>query len=93
MSVMDVLPTLAAAAGIQVGAEKPLDGIGSQYPINGTRVHLVPPPGWRAPRDWADYPIPARELQDQPARGYAPDAFKLRGLDWMHRGRGRVIYE
>jgi arylsulfatase A-like enzyme len=182
ISVMDVFPTLAAAAGIEVGAEKPLDGIDvwpaisegrkvkresylffaseiprhgsfkltafneewklvqlveqdiqstsvqnmlfrigedpyeyndlafqhpdvvadlserihewrSQYPINGTRVHLMPPPGWRAPKDWATYPISERELQDQPAPGYPPDAFKLRALDWIHRGRGRLIYE
>jgi arylsulfatase A-like enzyme len=127
MSVMDVLPTLAAAAGIEVGAEKPLDvqnmlfRIGedpyeytdlasqhpdvvadlserihewrSQYPINGTRVHLVPPPGWRAPKDWAAYPIREQKLQDEPAPGYPPDAFKLRVLDWIHRGRGRLIYE
>jgi hypothetical protein len=65
----------------------------SQYPINGTRVHLIPPPGWRAPKDWAAYPIPERKLQDEPASGYAPDAFKLRALDWIHRGRGRLIYE
>jgi arylsulfatase A-like enzyme len=182
MSVMDVLPTLAAAARIEVGAEKPLDGIDmwpaisegrktkrgdslffaseiprhgsfklaaldeewklvqlveqdiqsttvqnmlfrisedpyeyndlasqhpdvvadlseriyewrSQYPINGTRVHLIPPPGWRAPKDWAAYPIPEQKLQDEPAPGYPPDAFKLRALDWIHRGRGRLIYE
>ena len=65
----------------------------SQYPINGTRVHLMPPPGWRAPKDWASYPTPARELQEEPAPGYPPDAFKLRALDWIHRGRGRLIYE
>jgi hypothetical protein len=23
-------------------------------PAAGTRCELVPPPGWRAPRDWAD---------------------------------------
>jgi arylsulfatase A-like enzyme len=182
MSVMDVFPTLAAAAGIGVGARKPLDGIdiwpaisrgtrverdgllffgseiprrGSfkltafdhewklvqiveqditsttiqnmlfriqddpyeytdlalehpervadlakrirdwrlQYPIHGTRVHLVPPPGWRAPRDWATYPIPLDELQGEEAPGYPPSRFLRWVLDRVHRGRGRIIYE
>ncbi|GIS25912.1 MAG: hypothetical protein CM15mP127_02850 [Gammaproteobacteria bacterium] len=22
------------------------------HPIAGTRTYLVPPPGWRAPKDW-----------------------------------------
>jgi arylsulfatase A-like enzyme len=182
MSVMDVFPTLATAAGIEVGAEKELEGIDmwpalsegrkvrrestlffaseiprrgsfkltafdeewklvqlveqdiqsttvqnmlfrigedpyeyndlasqhpdvvadlseelyawrSRHPINGTRVHLMPPPGWRAPRDWATYPIPEEELQAEPAPGYPPGALELRVLDWIHRGRGRLIYE
>jgi len=182
ISVMDVFPTLAAAAGVEVGASKPLDGIdvwpaisrgakverkdllffaseiprrGSfkltafddewklvqlveqdiqsttvqnmlfriaedpyeytdlapkhpdvvaklsrslyewrcQYPIHGTRVHLVPPPGWRAPKDWAAYPIPLEELQDEPAVGYGAGGFRRRVLDFMHRGRGRLTYE
>ena len=46
-----------------------------------------------APKDWARYAAPKRELQDEAAPGYPPDAFKLRVLDWMHRGRGRLIYE
>jgi arylsulfatase A-like enzyme len=29
----------------------------SLYPVAGTRSELVPPPGWRAPKDWASYPI------------------------------------
>jgi len=182
MSVMDVFPTLVAAAGIEVGATKPLDGIdmwpaisrgtkverdgllffgseiprrGSfkltafdhewklvqiveqditsttlqnmlfriqddpyeyndlasehpkvvadlakrlrdwrlQYPIHGTRVHLVPPPGWRAPKDWATYPIPLGELQSEEAPGYPPSRFLRWVLDRVHRGRGRIIYE
>ena len=39
------------------------------YPVSGTRSELMPPPGWRAPRDWADYPIPMEDLQDEPAPG------------------------
>jgi hypothetical protein len=63
----------------------------SQYPIHGTRVHLVPPPGWRAPKDWATYPIPLEELQDEPALGYGAGGFTRRVLDFMHRGR--LTYE
>ena len=32
-------------------------------PINAVRNSLVPPPGWRAPRDWATYIRPQRQLQ------------------------------
>ncbi|HEB91376.1 MAG TPA: arylsulfatase [Deltaproteobacteria bacterium] len=63
-----------------------------RYPVTGTRSELVPPPGWRAPRDWATYPIPLDELQDEPARGMAPD-FALRPLDWQHGEAGRLIYD
>jgi arylsulfatase A-like enzyme len=65
----------------------------AQYPINGTRVHLVPPPGWRAPKDWASYPIPVEELRDEDAPGYPPTPFIKKVLDWSHEGRGRIIYE
>ncbi|MBT5334255.1 MAG: sulfatase-like hydrolase/transferase, partial [Gammaproteobacteria bacterium] len=48
------------------------------HPINGTRSQLVPPPGWRAPRDWASYPIPLEELQDHGTTGMAPTPTILR---------------
>ena len=62
------------------------------YPINGTRSELVPPPGWRAPRDWASYPIPLEELQDESNTGMAPTPSILRVLDWQHGSRGRLEY-
>jgi arylsulfatase A-like enzyme len=62
------------------------------YPINGTRSHLMPPPGWRAPKDWADYPIPLDALQSEPARGMPP-AGTEKVLDWMHGDRGRLVYD
>ncbi len=34
------------------------------HPISGTRSQLVPPPGWRAPKDWSRYTIPIAELDD-----------------------------
>ena len=62
------------------------------YPVAGTRSELVPPPGWRAPRDWAGYPQPLDELQDEPAPGMPPP-FALRPLDWQHGEAGRLIYD
>ncbi len=64
----------------------------SLYPINGTRSHLVPPPGWRAPISWASYPRPVEELQSQSAPGMVPD-YGLRPMDFSHGERGRLIYD
>ena len=63
----------------------------SLYPIAGTRSTLVPPPGWRAPKDWAGYPVPLEDLQPSPAIGMPPK-YALPGLDWMHGEQGRLIY-
>jgi arylsulfatase A-like enzyme len=62
------------------------------YPVAGTRHELVPPPGWRAPLDWADYPVPVAELQAEPAPGMPPK-FALPVLDWQHGEAGRLIYD
>jgi arylsulfatase A-like enzyme len=62
------------------------------YPVAGTRSELVPPPGWRAPRDWASYPVPLDELQNEPAPGMPPPN-AIRPLDWMHGEVGRLIYD
>ena len=64
----------------------------SLYPISGTRSQLVPPPGWRAPRDWASYPQPLDELQDSAAPGMPPPKV-LRILDLQHGERGRLEYD
>ncbi|MEK9807662.1 MAG: arylsulfatase [Halieaceae bacterium] len=63
----------------------------SLYPVAGTRSELVPPPGWRAPIDWATYPIPEGKLQQESARGMAP-ASALKTLDWQYGEAGRLIY-
>ncbi|MCP4005532.1 MAG: sulfatase-like hydrolase/transferase [bacterium] len=63
-----------------------------RYPVAGTRNELVPPPGWRAPRDWTSYPIPLDALQDAPASGMPPP-FAIRPLDWQHGEAGRLIYD
>jgi hypothetical protein len=64
----------------------------SLYPVAGTRSELVPPPGWRAPKDWASYPIPIAKLRDEPAPGMPPKS-ALVPLDWMHGESGRLIYD
>lgn len=62
------------------------------YPISGTRSQLVPPPGWRAPLDWADYPQPLSALQESPAPGMPPPGVE-KILDMQHGERGRLIYD
>lgn len=62
------------------------------YPISGTRSQLVPPPGWRAPRDWADYPVPLAKLQDKAAPGMPPPGIE-KILDMQHGERGRLVYD
>ena len=61
------------------------------HPVNGTRSNLVPPPGWRAPKDWAAYPIPVESLQATEAPGMPPPEARL-PLDMMHGEGGRLIY-
>ncbi len=61
------------------------------YPVSGTRHELVPPPGWRAPKDWSTYPRSVEETQDVPAPGMPP-AYALPALDWQHGEAGRLIY-
>ncbi len=53
---------------------------------------LVPPPGWRAPKNWAGYPIPLKDLRDDPAPGMPPK-FALPVLDWQHGELGRLLYD
>ena len=60
------------------------------YPVAGTRHELVPPPGWRAPKDWMHYPIPIADLRDTPAPGMPPPE-AIRILDYQHGEAGRLI--
>ena len=62
------------------------------HPNSGTRAQLVPPPGWRSPRDWSSYPIPIADLNETPAPGMPPE-FALPILDWQHGEAGRLIYD
>nr|WHW29698.1 putative arylsulfatase [uncultured bacterium] len=63
-----------------------------RYPINGTRARIASPPGWHAPKDWADYPRPSSELQERPATNMAPNSRSERMLDAALGERGRLIY-
>ena len=64
----------------------------SRYMVSGTRANLVPPPGWRAPLDWADYPVPVEQLQQESAPGMLKGSSK----QLMQRAlgdRASLIYE
>lgn len=61
------------------------------HPVAGARSELVPPPGWRAPKDWATYPRSFEETQGTSATGMPP-AHALKSLDWQHGEAGRLIY-
>jgi arylsulfatase A-like enzyme len=63
------------------------------HPINGTRSTIAPPPGWRAPLDWASYPRRLSELQAETTVGVAPSEMSLRFLDYAHGQRGRLMYD
>ncbi|TDG13875.1 arylsulfatase [Seongchinamella unica] len=63
------------------------------HPVNGIRGHIAPPPGWRAPLDWATYPIPLSELQEAPTTGSPPSESSLRAMDFLHGQSGRIIYD
>ena len=65
----------------------------SLHPIHGTRSYLVPPPGWRAPKDWASYPRPLETLQENTAPGMAPSKSIEAILDMQHGERGRLTYD
>ena len=62
------------------------------YPVSGTRSVLIPPPGWRPPKDWATYPRPLDELQENETLGMAPTESIQRILDMQHGQRGRLVY-
>ena len=61
------------------------------HPIAGIRAQLVPPPGWRAPKDWTSYTIPIDELQDDTSLGFGAHAHQI--LDYLIKDHGRIIYD
>jgi len=61
------------------------------HPISGVRSQLVPPPGWRAPKDWTSYTIPISELQDDASLGFGVHSHQI--LDFLIKDHGRIIYD
>ena len=61
------------------------------HPISGIRAQLVPPPGWRAPKDWTSYTIPVNELQNDASLGFGAHAHQI--LDYLIKDHGRIIYD
>ncbi len=62
------------------------------HPINGVRARISAPPGWHAPLDWAQYPMPTELLQRTPATAVTPNMQTLYRLDLAHGERGRLVY-
>ena len=77
---------------IVVSMSKAISEWRALHPVSGTRSVLIPPPGWRAPKDWASYPRPLENLQDDTAMGLVPSELYLRILDMQHGQRGRLMY-
>lgn len=61
-------------------------------PITGLRNNMVPPPGWRGPIDWAQYPMALTMLQEKTAAGVPPPVAR-RPLDFQLGEKGRLIYD
>ena len=77
---------------IVVSMSKAISEWRALHPVSGTRSVLIPPPGWRAPKDWASYPRPLEDLQSDTTLGLVPSELYLRILDMQHGQRGRLMY-
>ena len=77
---------------IVVSMSKAISDWRALHPVSGTRSVLIPPPGWRAPKDWASYPRPLEDLQSDTTLGLVPSELYLRILDMQHGQRGRLMY-
>ena len=86
-NLADRHPEIVARLGKQIQHWRSL------HPVNGIRGHIAPPPGWRAPLDWATYPIPLSELQEAPTTGAPPSEASLRAMDFLHGENGCIIYD
>jgi len=78
--------------GVVEDFTKALNKWRAQHPITGLRNNMVPPPGWRGPLDWAQYPMALTMLQDKTAAG-VPPAIARRPLDFQLGEKGRLIYD
>jgi len=78
--------------GVVEDFTKALNKWRAQQPITGLRNNMVPPPGWRGPIDWAQYPMALTMLQDKTAAGVPPPIAR-RPLDFQLGEKGRLIYD
>jgi len=67
----------------------------TQHPAAGVRVELVPHPGWRAPKDWAQSTAAMGEVinLERGAYGFYSKKAGLPRIDRMYGERGRLIYQ
>ena len=70
---------------------KLLDARLAQHPIGGVYVQLMPHPGWRAPKDYAEAIIPADKINGEVYQGYGERSAKA--LQKRYGERGRVTYK
>ena len=69
------------------------------HPLGGTGTDLVPHPGWRPPRDWADLPPAMGAIQNSEVSGedlgmgtpHLPGIREL--LQRFYGDRGRMVYD
>lgn len=70
---------------------KLLDARLAQHPVGGVVVQLMPHPGWRAPKDYADAVIPADKIQDEAYLGYGERSSKV--LQKRYGDKGKILYD
>ena len=70
---------------------KLLDARLAQHPVGGVVVQLMPHPGWRAPKDYADAVIPADKIQDEAYVGFGERSSQV--LQERYGGKGKILYD
>ena len=63
----------------------------AEHPVGGVLVQVMPHPGWRAPKDYADAVIPADKVHEEPHKGFGAVASKV--LQSRYGDKGKVIYD
>jgi len=68
-----------------------LDARLDKHPVGGVYVQVMPHPGWRAPKDYAEAVIPADKVNYEPHQGFGAVASKI--LQSLYDGRGKITYD
>lgn len=63
----------------------------AEHPVGGVLVQVMPHPGWRAPKDYADAVIPAEKVHEEPHEGFGAIASKV--LQSTYGDKGKIIYD